>query len=115
MHSYVILLVYVLLYITYCAVVRTCSDNSIDRIHQFRSTCVPVDHLSLSPPHPTPPHRDHYYQYGEVRAVHTAAEQNCAFVTFSAREAAEAVRSGRGGDGEEGGKGGRRGGENREG
>ena len=28
--------------------------------------------------------------------MHMAAEQNCAFVTFSAREAAEAVR--RGGD-----------------
>ena len=42
--------------------------------------------------------------------MHMAAEQNCAFVTFSAREAAEAVRRGGGGNGEEGGKGGRRGG-----
>lgn len=47
---------------------------------------------SLSSPPLSLSCRDHYYQYGEVRAIHMAAEQNCAFVTFSAREAAEAVR-----------------------
>ena len=35
--------------------------------------------------------RDHFYQFGEIRSVHVVQKQNCAFVTFSQREAAEAV------------------------
>lgn len=33
--------------------------------------------------------RDHFYQFGEIRSVHIAQKQNCAFVTFTTREAAE--------------------------
>ena len=89
-----------------CACVHVCM-----RVHVCECVCVHVLCRSVnckSPPihplppllfPPPPPCRDHYYQYGEVRAIHMAAEQNCAFVTFSAREAAEAVRGRQRGDG----------------
>ena len=34
-------------------------------------------------------HRDHFYQFGEIRSVTMVARQNCGFVTFTTRPAAE--------------------------
>jgi pre-mRNA-splicing factor RBM22/SLT11 len=33
--------------------------------------------------------RDHFYQFGELRSVTVVGKQNCAFVTYTDREAAE--------------------------
>ena len=33
--------------------------------------------------------RDHFYQFGEIRSVTVVSKQNCAFVTYTTREAAE--------------------------
>jgi pre-mRNA-splicing factor RBM22/SLT11 len=38
--------------------------------------------------------KDNFYQYGEIRTIHMVPKQNCAFITFSAREAAEAATEG---------------------
>ena len=109
----------VCVHVCMCAYVHVCMCAHVCvRVHVCECVCVMLvcvhvlcrsvncksPPVHLLPPLPSPPLsslpcRDHYYQYGEVRAIHMAAEQNCAFVTFSAREAAEAVRGRRRGNG----------------
>ena len=38
--------------------------------------------------------RDHFYQYGEIQAIHMVHKQNCAFITYTTRPAAEKAAEG---------------------